>query len=161
MIKGQHGQPKKKKRKQKAVGDQQTEAKGAAALESLRQAIAEGHTVAALAIYQKAEQTPGLWQTPETDLLGLIKLLHAEQRFVESVPVMEQYIHRFPQKTARVRLKLAQILIRDLQRPAHALRVLTEIPAAGLPAELEQLRQQLERKANQMRAEGVLELEGL
>ncbi|MEO6810524.1 MAG: rhomboid family intramembrane serine protease, partial [Isosphaeraceae bacterium] len=58
----------------------------------------------------------------------------------------------------RMRLKLAQVMIRDQDRPTNALRVLAEIGA--LPAQLDALRVQLIRQAKQMQEEGVLELEG-
>ena len=59
-----------------------------------------------------------------------------------------------------MRVKLAQILIRDFQRPVAALRVLEEIPTGSLPADLEAARSKLTRKAQQLLDEGVLELEG-
>ena len=59
-----------------------------------------------------------------------------------------------------MRVKLAQILIRDFQRPVAALRVLEEIPPGSLPADLEAARARLAREAQQMLEEGVLELEG-
>ena len=57
-----------------------------------------------------------------------------------------------------MRVKLAQVLIRDCQRPVAALRVLDEIPAGSLPADLEAARQKLAAKAQQMLEEGVLEI---
>ena len=59
-----------------------------------------------------------------------------------------------------MRIKLAQVLIRDRQRPVAALRVLEEIPSGSLPADLESTRQKLASKAKRMVEEGVLELEG-
>jgi hypothetical protein len=59
-----------------------------------------------------------------------------------------------------MRVKLAQMLIRDFQRPVAALRVLEEIPPTSLPVDLEAARERLARKAQQMLEEGVLELEG-
>ena len=57
-------------------------------------------------------------------------------------------------------LKLAQILIRDRQRPIAGLTVLESIPPGSLPPDLEKARQTLIRQAERMREEGVLELEG-
>jgi membrane associated rhomboid family serine protease len=182
VVKGTHGKaetkPTRKKKKKSrseaaardsrvnegddepAAVDKSAEAKSAAMLERLRRAIAEGHAGAALAIYQKLSKTPSAWEPPETELQALIKLVQQEKMWAESVPLLEQYVRRFPAKSARVRLKLAQVLIRDQQRPVQALRVLAEIPKDSLPKELEQLRLQLEQKATQMRDDGVLELEG-
>ncbi len=73
---------------------------------------------------------------------------------------MDDYLRRSPRPSARVRLKLAQVLVKELQRPAHALNVLEEIPAGALPANLEAAANQLRNQAEQMREEGVLELDG-
>jgi len=94
-------------------------------------------------------------------VLGLIALLQREGLVAESVPVMEDYAERFPQGSARVRLKLAQVLIRDQQRPARALRLLADLPESDLPADLRPVRRQLERRARQMSQQegGIYEIE--
>jgi hypothetical protein len=140
--------------------DRSPEAKSAAKLERLKRAIADGLAVEALAIHEKTSQALSGWELPEADLFGLIKLLHQDKMWSESVPLMEQYVRRFPVKAVRMRLKLAQVLARDQQRPVQALRVLAEIPEGVLPEELEQIRKQIEQKATQMRDDGVLEIEG-
>jgi hypothetical protein len=73
---------------------------------------------------------------------------------------MRDHCRFYPGESSKLRLKLAQVLIRDRQRPVAALRVLEDIPPGSLPADLETARQKLARKANEMREEGVLELEG-
>jgi hypothetical protein len=73
---------------------------------------------------------------------------------------MRDYCRYYPGDASRVRLKLAQILIHGHRRPVAALRVLQEIPADALPADLEMVRRKLVVKANRLLEEGVLELEG-
>jgi membrane associated rhomboid family serine protease len=136
------------------------EDQSAAALRRLRGHLDAGETEAAFGCYDKAVRTIPGWQPPGPDWLALIKALNVAKLWPASVSVMEAYLRRAPDPTARVRLKLAQILIREQQRPAHALRVLAEIPETGLPATLAPLRAELTRQAEQMREEGVLELEG-
>jgi membrane associated rhomboid family serine protease len=180
VMSGTHGQskgktkPTRKKSRKKAVAKSgavrgeddeasesaSAEARSARMLELLRKAIGAGDAGAALATFQKANQPPAACEPPEAELQSLIKLLQQEKMWSESVPLMEQYVRRFPAKAARVRLKLAQVLVRDQQRPVQALRVLAEIPPGALPEQLEQLRQALEQKATQMVDDGVLELEG-
>jgi hypothetical protein len=58
-----------------------------------------------------------------------------------------------------VRLKLAQILVQNLERPVQALKVLGAIEPGSLSGDLESARTKLARKAEQLREEGVLELE--
>jgi membrane associated rhomboid family serine protease len=156
---------KKRKRRRKRARDEGAEdsqANATTASDQLRRAIAEGHTAAALALYQKTQEGQGAWPAGELELVGLIKLLQTQQMWNESVPVMEEFVHRFPrsEKAPRVRLKLAQVLLRYQERPVQALRELAELPPGSLPADLEPVRHQVERKAIQLRDEGVLELEG-
>ena len=80
-----------------------------------------------------------------------------EQR--PAMAVMEDYLRRAEIPSPRVRLKLAQMLIRE-ERPAHALRVLDGFTHSELPASLEGTRRQLIADAGRLRDEGVLELEG-
>lgn len=134
-------------------------ARSTALLEQLRAAVTEGHAAAALALYQKIDEGRGAWTPPEADLLALIKLLHKSDRWVESIPLMDQYVHRFPKAAAKMRLKLAQLLVQE-QRPMRALRILADIPAGAItdPA-LIQARHHLERKAKSLCEEGVIEVE--
>jgi hypothetical protein len=129
---------------------------------NLRRAITEGHVPAALALWTKAQQQRPKWTPPEAELMGLIKLLHTQQKWPDSVPLMLEYTrhHGNSEKAPRVRLKLAQVLLRDLQRPVQALRVLSEIQASALPESLKPIHQQLVQKAEQMRDVGMYEIEG-
>jgi hypothetical protein len=128
----------------------------------LRRAIAEGHIPAALALRQKAQQQRPNWNPPEPELMGLIKLMHSQQKWPESVPLMVEYVqhHGKSEKATRVRLKLAQVLLRDQQRPVQALRVLSEIHVSALSESLKPIHQQLVQKAEQMRDVGMYEVEG-
>ena len=73
---------------------------------------------------------------------------------------MRDHCRYYPASSLKMRVKLAQILIRDFQRPVAALRVLEEIPPGSLPTDLEVARAKLARKSQQMLEEGVLEMEG-
>jgi hypothetical protein len=92
--------------------------------------------------------------------LQLVERLCAEKQFNEAVPFLEEYLRRFEKRAVEARLKLAQLLIEHQQRPSYASRVLAELPAAGLSAPYQKLRKALERKAQAMIDDGVLELEG-
>ena len=52
------------------------------------------------------------------------------------------------------------MLANEVERPAHALRVLSEVSEEGLSASLQNQYRKVRRKAEEMREEGVLELEG-
>jgi membrane associated rhomboid family serine protease len=135
------------------------EERGAMAVRRIRSRIDEGDIEGALEDYDQAARSLFNWPS-QPDLLGMIKALHARGAEGSSVRLMRDYCRHYPDDSSRVRLKLAQALIRDHGRPVAALRVLQEIPTGTLPADLERVRGRLVVKANQMLADGVLELEG-
>jgi len=125
----------------------------------IRSLINEGDVSGALAAYDKAARTLFNWPS-QPDLYELIKALHARGAEPDSVRLMRDHCRYYSANSLKMRVKLAQILIRDFQRPVAALRVLEEIPPGSLPADLESARAKLARKAQQMLEDGVLELEG-
>jgi len=70
---------------------------------------------------------------------------------------MVDFLRSFPEKSVRVRLKLAQILLREQKRPVQALKVLAKLPARMIP-QLEAVRKQLTEQATRMQDQGTLEL---
>lgn len=142
------------------VARKSAEERAAAEENRMRARIAEGDSALALAAYQKAMTVHPGWLPPEADWLALIKLLHLERSWGPSLPVMEEYLRNFPDRSSRMRLKLAQILVKEQQRPRQALKVLAEIPAGSLPENLDAIRTQVAAEAGRMLDEGVLELEG-
>lgn len=133
---------------------------GEKALNKLRKLLEEKKGSAALAVYQKVSHVDKRWKLPEADLVNLIDLLHLENRFVESIPFLEDYLERFTDQEINFRLRLARILIEQQQRPAYALRVMSPLPETPLPEALERLRARLKTRAQELIDDGVLELEG-
>jgi hypothetical protein len=133
--------------------------RGAAAVRRIRKLIDDGDVSGALEAYASSARTLFDWPS-QSDLYELIKAMHARGAESDSIRMMRDHCRFYPGESSRMRLKLAQVLIRDLERPAAALRVLAEITPGSLPADLEATRQKLTRKADRLRAEGVLELEG-
>jgi membrane associated rhomboid family serine protease len=132
--------------------------KAAAAVRKVQGLIDGGDVTGALYAYDKAARTHVNWP-PQTELYSMIKSLHARGAEADSLRLMRDYCRYYPRDASKVRLKLAQVLIRDRQRPVAALRVLEEIPAGSLPPDLESARTKLVRHAEKLREEGVLELE--
>jgi membrane associated rhomboid family serine protease len=135
------------------------EERAGTAVRRIRKMIDDGDVAGALAAYDKAARTLFNWPS-QPDLYELIKALHASGAEADSVRLMRDHCRYYPANSLKMRVKLAQILIRDFQRPVAALRVLEEVPPGSLPADLEAARTKLARKAQQMLEEGVLELEG-
>ncbi len=126
--------------------------------EKVAEKVNLGEIDAALRLYDKTSKAVPFWPS-ERELMDLIKRFHARGAVIDSIPLMRDYCRRYPDTADRIRLKLAQILIRDHERPTLALRILAELPER-LPPSLEPLRRDLTQKAEAMLEDGVLELEG-
>ena len=133
--------------------------RAATAVRKVQTLIDNGDVAGALAAYDRSARTLVSWP-PQTDLHALIKALHARGAEGDSIRLMRDHCRYYPDASTRVGLKLAHVLIRDRQRPAEALRVLSALPAGPLSADLEGTRRKLTQKANALCDEGVLELEG-
>jgi len=178
ILKGHHGRPpaegvgggvktvkmarkKKPKGKSKAkAAESAPEDRYDAAHRRLRGHLDAGDVLQAHAAYDKALRTLPGWTPRDADWVALIQALLEAQDYRSGVATMEDYLRRSPKASPKVRLRLAQVLIKHQQRPAHALTVLDAIPAGTLPENLQSTARQLRRQAEQMREEGVLELEG-
>jgi membrane associated rhomboid family serine protease len=133
--------------------------RAAAAVKHIRWLVEKGNTAAALQAYQKSASALPDWPI-QSELYELIKAFHAKGAVVDSIPLMRDHCRVYAANSTVVRLKLAQVLIRECQRPVAALRVLDDFGPGPLPAEHETVRQKLIRRADQMREEGVIEVEG-
>ena len=98
-------------------------------------------------------------RAPREALLGIVKALHAREHWAESVPTMRALCRLHPQKAEKVRLMLASILIRTLERPTEAHRQLQLIDESRLEPSHRQTRRKLLEEADRMIEEGVLEIE--
>ncbi len=141
------------------IDEKSAEERAASAVKKVQKLIAMGDFAGAVSAYDKSARTLVRWP-PREALMELIKAMHAAHAEVDSIPLMRHYCRDYPNESARMRLKLAQVLIRDRQRPTAGLRVLAEFPAAALTPELDAIRQKLMKQAHAMQEDGVLELEG-
>lgn len=125
-------------------------------LECLRNMISQQQFVEAQELYSRLASSG--FELPDADLLNLINGLHERQAWTDSLRWMVEFARRFPDKSARVRLKLAEILIRKESRPRQALRVLSRLPPLR-DAELNRHLVSLRAQAESMRDLGTLEVE--
>ncbi|MFO0889754.1 MAG: rhomboid family intramembrane serine protease [Isosphaeraceae bacterium] len=135
------------------------EAQSAGAVRRIHRLIEAGNIPGAIDHYREAARTLFDWPS-QPDLYAMIKALQARGADVESVPLMRDHCRNYPEESAKVRLKLAQVLIRNCERPAAAIRLLEEPSPGPLSPDLERARQKLLRDAERMRAEGLIEVEG-
>ena len=90
----------------------------------------------------------------------MIKAIPRPRAEADSIRLMRDHCRYYPADSPKIRLKLAQVLIRNAHRPVAALRTLQEISAGSLPADLERAaRRKLVLQAERMREEGVIEVE--
>jgi membrane associated rhomboid family serine protease len=94
------------------------------------------------------------------DLLRLITALHQQKLWADSAPVMAEALDRFPVGSEGVRLKLAQICVVELDKPARALDLLAALDGAALPPAHDSLRNKIRAVAERKVNEGALEVDG-
>ena len=129
-----------------------------AAIRSLRGHLELEEIEAALGVYRQARQAIAGWRPPPPEWHEPIRGLIKGRWWDDAVAVLQSYVEEVEDPSARVRLKLGQLLVQKQERPARALKVLEQIPEGSLPQPLEALRRQLIQQAEQLRADGVLEL---
>jgi hypothetical protein len=134
------------------------EDKPAAALRAMRLHIELGEVEAALAVYKNSRSQLSGWEPRESDWIDLIQALVDQHNWGEAAHVMRDYVQAVPEPSPRVQLKLAQVLIQKLGRPAQGLSVLKAVPPAALPEKLKRIHNQLAEQAQHMLEEGDLEL---
>ena len=144
---------------QGGVGEPSPDERASAAVKRVLGLVEKGDIDAARVAYDKASRLLPYWPA-QADLYAIIRAIHAQGGLADSVKLMRDHCARFPAASDKMRLKLAQVLIRDRQRPIAALKVLDEIPSGVLPPDLETTRRALARQAAKMQEAGVLELEG-
>src|SRR5271166_5560894 len=82
-----------------------------AAIRSLRGHLELEEIEAALGVYRQARQAIAGWQPPPPEWLELIKGLIKGQRWDDSVALLQSYVEEVEDPSARVRLKLGQLLV--------------------------------------------------
>ena len=129
-----------------------------AALAHIETHLEHGRASEALALHERMKQRIVDWQLSQATLMKIIKALHANKLFAESVAPLVDYLRAAPDAAPRVRLRLAQILIGE-SRFARARAVLEKIPAGSLDAQLEPLRRKLLNEAVKNQQRGEIEVD--
>jgi tetratricopeptide (TPR) repeat protein len=124
--------------------------KATAAFQKVTRQIEAGDVDGAFAAYDRAARTIPNWPS-RPQLNDLIKAFSKAEAWDPAAKLLADAILKDPDHAARARLKLAQILIAKLQRPAKALRILEPIPPDSLPPDLKQIRDHLTTSAANLR----------
>lgn len=114
---------------------------------------------AAVAIYRHGRRRIAGWQPPERAYLELVQGVVHLADWDAALEIIPDYLALSASPDVRVRLKLAQILIRHRSRPAKALEILAPIPDGSLSESLEATRAELVKRATAMIQDGILEID--
>ena len=128
------------------------------ALEEVRRLVCSGQPEAAFLMHRRVTQELPGWQLPEHDLLAMIQCFHRDKQWSASIPAMTEYVARCPEKAPLVRLKLAQILLSEENRPGKASKVLAKIDPSVLGARQREMLRRLQVKAERLRGRDTYEL---
>jgi membrane associated rhomboid family serine protease len=126
-------------------------------LAEIRRLTSQGDPGGAFVVHVQLANGVAGWQIPERELLGIIGGYHRKEMWSESIPAMVEYLRLYLERDTQVRLKLAQILVLQEQRPAQALRVLEPLNSAFLDEKQRGLYEKVHNKALQLQRAGVVE----
>lgn len=129
-------------------------------LKKLRQFISDGKPSAALGELRNLKHMWNSFSLPQQDLRQLIQVIWETENWDAVVPLMEEYISRFPGNDLHLELTLAGIVLQQQQRPRYALKILKQVSFADLTEKQQTYYLKVERKAEKLIDEGVIELEG-
>jgi len=117
---------------------------------------------AALNEYNQIKHFIPNFQLGEKELAALAQQLYKARVWSDAVPFMQEYISRYPARdqSYRMRVQLAAVAIEIQERPKYAIKILDEIPAEALSADLTKHVTKMRAVAEQMIEAGVMELDG-
>ncbi len=110
--------------------------------------VESGQFAAAARIYS---EVAGAAVLPFEQLVALVKGLEAEKATLLAMPLMEEMIERFPDRSKRTRLRLAQIYLTHTSEPEKAIDVLSGLEPDALSEDLEKIRAALTARADEMK----------
>jgi membrane associated rhomboid family serine protease len=126
--------------------------------EDIHDAIVQGMPQVALRLHQRMAKEFPDWTISEGDLLLMIRSLQERKLWAESIPIMEEYIARYPNRCALVQLKLVHVLLFEDKRVRKALKVMDQINRYILDERQLELFGKLRAKANEMYGQDSYEL---
>ena len=126
----------------------------------IRELLKQGKPQAALAEYRKRLRVIDHWPLELLDLQALANGLYQLKLLDDALPLMHEFVDRFPGRDDVMRVKLATVYCDLQQRPRAAIRQLDAIDADDFSDVVQQQVARIRKKAEQLIADGVLELDG-
>lgn len=118
-------------------------------LDRMRELLRAGKPQAALGEYRKRLCIVDQWPLDADDLQALADGLFKLKLWDETIPLLEEFIERFPTRADAARIKLAAICCEVQNRPLAALKLLDQVDLENLPdsirSHITQIRQKAER----------------
>ena len=145
----------KKKKAVAATGEDPAQA----ALKTLRGHLEADEIEAAFSFYKGMRRKFTRWRPPDPEWVELIKAVLEKNEWDDAVALMRAYLDESEFPSVKIRLRLADVLIRRLDRPVAGERVLQGVSEAELTPQLAEVRRRLAARAEQLREEGVLEID--
>ncbi len=113
----------------------------------------------ALLVWRKVQDLKLPLDLSRQELFQLIAGLDKHKQWADSAPLMAKYLEQFPDGSEAVRLRLAQICLVELKRPARTLELLAALDATKLNENQNLLRKKLSAVAQKQIEEGEVELD--
>ena len=123
-----------------------------------RKQLAQGDLAGALERHRKLALLQADDLLTRDDLHQLIKQLLEDEQFAAAIPILEEFLIRFPEDSTRHRLKLVELHLKRPYRPREAKKVLTAIPLDRLNHNERQHAEKLSSRIDQMIVDGVYEI---
>lgn len=129
-------------------------------LDRMRELLRAGKPQAALGEYRKRLRVVDHWPLEADDLQALADGLFKLKRWDDVIPLLEEFIQRFPERADATRIKLAAICCEVQNRPRAALKLLDQIDLEDLPDSIRGRVAQIRQKSEQLLDDDTFELDG-
>jgi membrane associated rhomboid family serine protease len=160
LIAGNEGTPRSDPVDEPASQAESDEQRLLVARKLFNEHLTVGDCTAALALHKNMEARLPQWRLNEPMQQQLIALLLSRNDTKTARPLLADYIKRFPAEAPAMRVALAEMVLREENRPGKAIAILSHIPQGALSGELERQRAALHKEACARRDDGEMELVG-
>ena len=127
---------------------------------SLAAHLTAGNAVAAAATFRQIKKLDKKAMWGEADLLKLIATFQADEKWEQTIQYSETYMEHFDSKGIAVGINLAKVQLLQRDSPRRALKVVERLKGMNsLTDKHRKIIQQINAKANQMIAQGAIELD--
>lgn len=163
VLSGTYGSDKRKQREAAAHAPEvQAERRADQALETRRRFEAFlqiDQPQQALVTLQRARMVKVPLELDRKQLVALITGLQKQKLWADSAPLMAELLTRFPEGSQAVRVKLAQVCVVELDKPAKALELLDGLNGTPLSPQLTAARDTVRAVARRKVDEGAVEID--